>query len=260
MTGTTVEGGVRWSFAHLEPYLQRTYKGTTAAMTKVVRDVLAGKAKAPPPDRKGKPGLGPEVKKEGSGAVGQGSGEETHGQVPQVAVFVPVLVGGPLAMLAMLFPTWFVRLALVRSAEAAAMLARAYNDWVLDYCAADRRRLFPCAVLPLQSVEASVAELRRVAKLGFKAAAVRPCFWNGRYPTLPEFDPLWREFEELGVVLAIHTFPSREALTADWAQRIAQTQHLLHQLALIRTCIRLTASQLVQHVMSPPQELALPIG
>src|SRR5207247_8628909 len=84
--------------------------------------------------------------------------------------------------------------------------------------------LFPCAVLPIQSVEHSIAELRRVAKKGFKAAAVRPCFWNGRYPTLPDFDPLWREFEELGVVLAMHTFPSREALTSEWAQRIAQTR------------------------------------
>src|SRR5207245_2307422 len=63
----------------------------------------------------------------------------------------------------MLFPTWFVRLALVRSAEAATVLAQAYNNWVLDYCAADRKRLFPCAVLPLQSVEASIAELKRVA-------------------------------------------------------------------------------------------------
>src|SRR2546430_1202830 len=112
----------------------------------------------------------------------------------------------------MLFPTWFVRLALVRDAEAARVLATAYNDWVDDYAAADRRRLFPCAVLPIQSVEHSIAELRRVAKKGFRAAAVRPCFWNGRYPTLPEFDPLWREFEELGVVLAMHTFPSRETL------------------------------------------------
>ena len=75
----------------------------------------------------------------------------------------------------MLFPTWFVRLALVRSPEAATVLARAYNDWVLDYCAADRRRLFPCAVLPLQSVEASIAELqaRRQARLqGGRGAAV----------------------------------------------------------------------------------------
>src|SRR5438874_9932893 len=101
----------------------------------------------------------------------------------------------------MLFPTWFVRLALVRDAEAARVLATAYNDWVDDYAAADRRRLFPCAVLPIQSVEHSIAELRRVAKKGFRAAAVRPCFWNGRYPTLPEFDPLWREFEATGVVL-----------------------------------------------------------
>ena len=124
----------------------------------------------------------------------------------------------------MLFPTWFVRLALVRSTEAATVLAQAYNNWVLDYCAADRRRLFPCAVLPLQSVEASIAELRRVAKLGFKAAAVRPCFWNGRYPTLAEFDPLWREFEATGMVLAMHTFPSREALTPEWGERMAQAR------------------------------------
>jgi len=61
----------------------------------------------------------------------------------------------------MLFPTWFVRLALLREPRAAAILARAYNDWVHDYCAADRRRLYPCAVLPLQSVEASVEELCR---------------------------------------------------------------------------------------------------
>ena len=122
----------------------------------------------------------------------------------------------------MLFPTWFVRLALLRDPQAAVILARAYNDCVHDYCAPDRRRLYPCAVLPLQSVEGSVEELRRIAKLGFKAAAVRPCFWNGRYPTLPEFDPLWREFEALGVVLAMHTFPSREALTPEWGRRMAE--------------------------------------
>src|SRR5216683_29202 len=74
----------------------------------------------------------------------------------------------------MLFPTWFVRLALVKAPEAASALARAYNDWVYDYCAANRQRLFPCAVLAIQSVEESIGELRRVAKRGFKAAAIRP--------------------------------------------------------------------------------------
>ena len=60
---------------------------------------------------------------------------------------------------------------LVRDPEAARILSEAYNDWVNDYCGADRKRLFPCAVLPLQSVEYAVAELQRVAKMGFKAAA-----------------------------------------------------------------------------------------
>ncbi|HVG80301.1 MAG TPA: hypothetical protein VNF03_19285, partial [Patescibacteria group bacterium] len=53
----------------------------------------------------------------------------------------------------MLFPSWFVRLPLVRDPVAARILATAYNDWVDDYASVDRRRLFPCAMLPIQSVE-----------------------------------------------------------------------------------------------------------
>src|SRR5207237_8213206 len=49
-------------------------------------------------------------------------------------------------------------------------------------------------------------------------------FWTGRYPTLPEFGPLWREFEELGIVLAMHTFPSREALTPEWGRRMDEAR------------------------------------
>ncbi len=149
----------------------------------------------------------------------------------------------------MLFPTWFVRLALLRDPEAARILTRAYNDWVYDYAAADRRRLFPCATLPIQSVEHSIAELRRVAKLGFKAAAVRPCFWNGRYPTLPEFDPLWREFEELDIVLAMHTFPSREALTPEWAQRIATTRGSGHGLLFTDEAVVYSPGQFVSNIV-----------
>jgi hypothetical protein len=149
----------------------------------------------------------------------------------------------------MLFPTWFVRLALLRDPEAARILCRAYNDWVHDYCAADRRRLFPCAVLPIQSVEHSIEELRRVARLGFKAAAVRPCFWNGRYPTLPEFDPLWREFEALDVVLAMHTFPSREALTAEWAERIARTRGTGHGLLFTDEAVVYSPGQFVSNIV-----------
>jgi outer membrane protein assembly factor BamB len=100
MTGVKVDGELRWSFSHLEPYLRRTYKGTTREMVQTVRDALAGKRKPPPANAKEKPGLGPEVptKKERGGL---------DDERPVRGVIVAPLVMGPLAMLAMLFPTAF---------------------------------------------------------------------------------------------------------------------------------------------------------
>lgn len=61
---------VRWSFTHCEPYLRRTFKGTTAELEKIVADSVAGKKKAPPPNPKEPPGFGPEVAAaDGSGAA-----------------------------------------------------------------------------------------------------------------------------------------------------------------------------------------------
>src|SRR5207245_1696451 len=55
---------VRWSFTHCEPYLRRTFKGTTEELKQVIRDGLADKKKPPEPDAKEPPGLGPEIKQE----------------------------------------------------------------------------------------------------------------------------------------------------------------------------------------------------
>jgi len=121
----------------------------------------------------------------------------------------------------MVFPSTFVYLPLVENAEAAAICARAYNDWVYEYCSADPKRLYPAAILPVQNPDYAIEELRRVAKLGFKAGLVRPIFSGTRYPTLAEYDPLWKEFEGLGIVLGMHTFPSRgEAMSPELDQRM----------------------------------------
>lgn len=128
----------------------------------------------------------------------------------------------------MIFPSTFVYLPLVENADAAYICARAYNDWVYDYCSADNKRLFPAAVLPTQNVDFAVEELRRVAKRGFKAALVRPIIAQGKYPTFPEYDPLWREFEDLRMVLGMHTFPSRgEALSPELDQRMGANRKRL---------------------------------
>jgi len=128
----------------------------------------------------------------------------------------------------MIFPSTFVYLPLVENTDAAYMCARAYNDWAYDYCSADKKRLYPAAVLPTQSVDDAIEELRRVAKRGFKSALVRPIIAQGKYPTFPEFDPLWKEFEELGLVLGMHTFPSRgEAMSPELNARMGANRKRL---------------------------------
>src|SRR5262249_62436334 len=65
---------IAWSFTHLEPYLRRTFKGTTGELKKIIQDSLAGKIKPPPPNEKEPPGIGPEVKT---------SRQQTSGQWPR---------------------------------------------------------------------------------------------------------------------------------------------------------------------------------
>lgn len=95
----------------------------------------------------------------------------------------------------------------LENVEAAALVARAYNDWVYDWCSADRTRLFPCAALPVQSPVHAAEELRRVAAKGFRVAGVRAVEVYGRYPNQPAFEPLWQAFAETGVVPGMHSLP-----------------------------------------------------
>jgi predicted TIM-barrel fold metal-dependent hydrolase len=123
----------------------------------------------------------------------------------------------------MVFPSSpMITLPLVKNIEAARLCARAYNDWASDYCSVSPRRLFPCAILPTRNVDFAIEELRRVAKLGFKAAFVRPILVDDKYPTFPEYDPLWREFEDLGMALGMHHFIAPGAMTQGLERRVAE--------------------------------------
>lgn len=87
----------------------------------------------------------------------------------------------------------------------AAAIARAYNNWLYDFCDADRQRLYGAAMIAPHDIDAGVVETRRcVEKLGFKSIFLLP----GRVNNLPwhhaSYDPLWRVCEELGIPVAFH--------------------------------------------------------
>jgi uncharacterized protein len=120
----------------------------------------------------------------------------------------------------MIIPTMMVaNFPYVENADGAYAFARAYNNWVTDFCAAAPDRLFPAGWLPLQNVEYTVQELDRLAKKGFRVALVRPIDARGKYPNqiFPNInggsprntmDKVFRAFEETGLVVGMHTFPS----------------------------------------------------
>jgi len=109
----------------------------------------------------------------------------------------------------LLYPTWFAEgFFLVRDPDVAYALARAYNDWIADFCKAAPDRLYAAAMVPLQNMDYAVEELRRVAKIAcFRGAFIRPMFLEGHYFTHPYYAPLWAELESLGLTAAVHSTP-----------------------------------------------------
>ena len=88
----------------------------------------------------------------------------------------------------------------------AAAIARAYNNWLYDFCQTDPKRLKGVAMIPLHDPNEAVKEAQRaVGKLGFVGVFARPeplrnMPWHSRY-----FDTVWSALEELGVPLGFHS-------------------------------------------------------
>lgn len=90
-------------------------------------------------------------------------------------------------------------------APLAAAIARAYNDWLSDFCSAYPGRFLGAAMVAPHDVAAAVAETRRaVETLGFKAIFLSPGAVGRRPWHHPAYDPLWAECERLGVPVAFH--------------------------------------------------------
>jgi uncharacterized protein len=106
-----------------------------------------------------------------------------------------------------LYPTWFAEgFHLIEDPDVAYALARAYNNWMTDFCQAAPDRLFAAAMIPLQNMDYATEELRRIAKVScFRGAFIRPMFLEDRYFTHPYYDPLWAELESLGICAAVHS-------------------------------------------------------
>lgn len=89
-------------------------------------------------------------------------------------------------------------------AEVAAAFARAYNDWLLEFCAAASGRLVPAAALALHDPRLALAEATRMADLGVRAIVVRPNPVRGRLLGDAAYGPLWGLCEARSIAVVCH--------------------------------------------------------
>ncbi len=87
----------------------------------------------------------------------------------------------------------------------AAAIARAYNNWLYDFCSENPQRLFGAAMISPFAINEAVKEARRCSKeLGFKAVFIRANLFNGKNWFDEYYDSLWSTLEELDLPLGFH--------------------------------------------------------
>ncbi len=109
--------------------------------------------------------------------------------------------------IAVLYPTRGLRALVVDDMEAgfAAAMARAYNNWLYEFCRKNPTRLIGAGMISPYNMADAVDEARRCARdLGFRAVFLRanPLVehqWHDDY-----YEPLWQALEELDLPIGFH--------------------------------------------------------
>ena len=112
--------------------------------------------------------------------------------------------------------------------EYATAIARAYNNWMKDFCDLSPDRMFGAGMVAPHDVPGAVEEARRcVEELGFKAIFLAPATVNRRPWHHPAYDPLWAEVERLDVPISFHG-GGQTYLTPDFSLEVFDKLMLWH--------------------------------
>jgi uncharacterized protein len=108
--------------------------------------------------------------------------------------------------IAVLYPTRGLHaLSLELEPGLASAVARAYNDWLHDFCSIEPHRMIGIAMISPFDIEDAVAETERCVKqLGFRGIFIRANVVNGRNWHDRYYDPLWSACERLGIPVGFH--------------------------------------------------------
>jgi predicted TIM-barrel fold metal-dependent hydrolase len=110
--------------------------------------------------------------------------------------------------------------------ELALECVRAYNDWLVEFCSADSRRLIPLAMVPFWDIDASVVELQRCYELGHKGLLLSARYDSIGLPRLidDQWEPLLGLAQEMDLSVNFHVgflaFNDGDLLPVDQSQKL----------------------------------------
>src|SRR5271156_6818644 len=106
---------------------------------------------------------------------------------------------------AFLYPSLGLFAGAIHDPELAAAVCRAYNRWLADYSKPYPDRLFGIAMLPLQSVELAIDEMKFAKKqLGMRGGFIRPNPYSDKMIHDARYEPFWQAAEDLDFAIGFH--------------------------------------------------------
>jgi predicted TIM-barrel fold metal-dependent hydrolase len=140
------------------------------------------------------------------------------------------------------FPSLGLWLYCLDDADAEAASAQVYNDWNHQHFQGHLEKFVRCGVLPVQTFDHTLTEMRRLAGLGFTAAML-PSVTPGGVPKYNDeaWDPIFNLGGELGIVFVLHTGTGLESVVQERGNGAAVINYTLQLSDASRSCMYLVA-------------------
>ena len=142
---------------------------------------------------------------------------------------------------AVIYPTDELPLTVTPDVGFADARARAYNDWLHEYCQVCPSRLKGIGLVALQDIELALQEMRRaVAELGMVGIQIGCTVREDTLLSDRRLDPFWAEAERLDVAVAVHgpALPSffRSYFDVNRPDHMLEASHMAHTFAQMMAC------------------------
>src|SRR5712691_2068753 len=142
---------------------------------------------------------------------------------------------------AFLYPSIGLLSGAVEDPQLAGAICRAYNRRLADYCQPYPDRLFGVAMLPMQSVDLAIEEMRYARnQLGMRSGFLRPNPYNNRMLSHPAYDPFWAAAQELDFAIGVHEGTGgMPAVGVDRFKGLGAKHIVSHTMEMMLACLSL---------------------